>query len=159
MNEKNLLIVEDEGVTALEIQNKVEEWGYSVVGVLSSGEEAITVALDKRPDLILMDVVLKEKVNGIEAANIIKNSYDVPIIYLTAYDDEKTIEEAKITFPQSYLLKPFNDQELKLTIEIALYKHQMGVRLKRSEEMYRTLAENAEDIIFRVLDFFLFLKL
>lgn len=67
MNKKNLLIVEDEGVTALEIQNKVEEWGYSVVGVLSSGEEAITVALDKRPDLILMDVVLKEKVNGIEA--------------------------------------------------------------------------------------------
>ncbi|ADZ08578.1 signal transduction histidine kinase [Methanobacterium lacus] len=148
MNKKNLLIVEDEGVTALEIQNKVEEWGYSVVGVLSSGEEAITVALDKRPDLILMDVVLKEKVNGIEAANIIKNSYDVPIIYLTAYDDEKTIEEAKITFPQAYLLKPFNDQELKLTIEIALYKHQMEARLKRSEETYRTLAENAEDIIF-----------
>jgi PAS domain S-box-containing protein len=148
MNKKNLLIVEDEGVTALEIQNKVEEWGYSVVGVLSSGEEAITVALDKRPDLILMDVVLKEKVNGIEAANIIKNSYDVPIIYLTAYDDEKTIEEAKITFPQAYLLKPFNDQELKLTIEIALYKHQMETRLKRSEETYRTLAENAKDIIF-----------
>ncbi len=148
MNEKNLLIVEDEGVTALEIQNKVEEWGYVVVDVLSSGEEAITVALDKRPDLILMDVVLKEKVNGIEAANIIKNSYDVPIIYLTAFDDEKTIEEAKITFPQAYLLKPFNDQELKLTIEIALYKHQMEARLKRSEETYRTLAENAKDIIF-----------
>lgn len=148
MDKKNLLIVEDEGVTALEIQNKVEEWGYSVVDVLSSGEEAITVALDKRPDLILMDIVLKEKVNGIEAANIIKNSYDVPIIYLTAYGDEKTIEDAKITFPQAYLLKPFNDQELKLTIEMALYKHQMEARLKRSEETYRTLAENANDIIF-----------
>ncbi|UTB33651.1 MAG: response regulator [Methanobacterium sp. ERen5] len=146
--QKKLLIVEDEGVTALEIQNKVEEWGYSVVDVLSSGEEAITVALEKRPDLILMDVVLKEKVNGIEAANIIKNSYDVPIIYLTAYDDEKTIEDAKITFPQAYLLKPFNDQELKLTIEMALYKHQMEAKLKRSEETYRTLAENAKDIIF-----------
>lgn len=145
---KKLLIVEDEGVTALEIQNKVEEWGYSVVGTVSSGEEAITVALDKRPDLILMDIVLKEKVNGIEASNSIKNSFDVPIIYLTAYGDEKIIEEAKITFPQAYLLKPFDDKELKLTIEMALYKHKMEASLKRSEETYRTLAENAHDIIF-----------
>jgi PAS domain S-box-containing protein len=148
MNKKNLLIVEDEGVTALEIQQKVEEWGYSVVDTVSSGEEAIVVALNKRPDLILMDIILKEKITGIEAADIIKNSYDVPIIYLTAYGDEETIENAKITFPQAYLLKPFDDKELKLTIEMALYKHKMEARLKRSEETYRTLAENAKDIIF-----------
>ena len=148
MNKKSLLIVEDEGTIALEIQSKVEEWGYSVVGTVSSGEEAIIVALNKHPDLILMDIILKEKINGIEAANIIKSSYDVPIIYLTAYGDEETIQNAKITFPQAYLLKPFDDKELKLTIEMALYKHQMEARLKRSEETYRTLAENAHDIIF-----------
>jgi len=148
MNKKNILIVEDEGTIALELQNKVEEWGYSVVGTVSSGEEAIVVALNKHPDLILMDIILKEKITGIEAANIIKNSIDVPIIYLTAYGDEKTIDKAKITFPQAYLLKPFDDKELKLTIEIALYKHKMETRLKRSEETYRTLAENAHDIIF-----------
>jgi len=150
MNKKSLLIVEDEGTIALEIQNKVEEWGYSVVDTVSSGEEAIIVALNKRPDLILMDIILKQKITGIEAANIIKKSFDVPIIYLTAYGDEKTIENAKTTFPQAYLLKPFDDNELKLTIEMALYKHNMEARLKRSEETYRTLAENAKDIIFIV---------
>ncbi len=146
--DKKLLIVEDEGVTALEIQSKVEEWGYSVVDVVSSGEEAVRVALDKRPDLILMDIVLKEKLNGIEAANIIIKSYDVPIIYLTAFGDEKTIENAKKTFPQAYLLKPFEEKELKLTIEMGLYKHNMETKLKRSEEKYRTLAENAQDMIY-----------
>ena len=146
--QKNILIVEDEGTIALEIQNKLEEWGYSIVGTVSSGEEAIMVALNKHPDLILMDIILKEKITGIEAANIIKNNFDVPIIYLTAYGDEKTIEDAKITSPQAYLLKPFDDKELKLTIEMALYKHKMETRLKRSEETYRTLAENANDIIF-----------
>jgi len=148
MNKKNILIVEDEGTIALEIQNKLEEWGYSIAGTVSSGEEAIMVAINKHPDLILMDIILKEKITGIEAANIIKNNFDVPIIYLTAYGDEKTIEDAKITFPQAYLLKPFDDKELKLTIEMALYKHKMEARLKRSEETYRTLAENANDIIF-----------
>jgi len=148
MDKKNLLIVEDEGVTALEIQNKVEEWGYSVVDVVSSGEEAVKVALDKRPDLILMDIVLNDKLNGIEAAKIIKNSYDIPIIYLTAYGDEKTLEKAKKTFPQAYLLKPFSEKELKLTIEMGIYKHNMETKLKRSEEKYRTLAENAHDMIY-----------
>lgn len=148
MGENKLLIVEDEGVTALEIQCKVEEWGYSVVGVVSSGEEAVKTALDQRPDLILMDIVLKEKLNGIEAAKLIKESYDVPIIYLTAYGDEKTLQKAKITYPQAYLLKPFEENELKFAIEMGLYKHDMETRLKYSEEKYRTLAENAMDMIF-----------
>lgn len=148
MDNKRLLIVEDEGITALEIQSKVEEWGYSVVDVVSSGEEAVKAALNERPDLILMDIVLKEKLNGIEAAKIIKNSYDVPIIYLTAYGDDKTLEKAKKTFPQAYLLKPFEEKELKLTIEMGIYKHKMETKLKNSEEKYRTLAENAQDMIY-----------
>ena len=148
MDETKLLIVEDEGVTALEIQSKVEEWGYSVLDVVSSGEEAVKTALDKKPDLILMDIVLKEKLNGIEAAKLIKKTYEVPIIYLTAYGDEKTLQKAKITFPQAYLLKPFEENELKFAIEMGLYKHDMEIKLKRSEERYRTLAENARDMIF-----------
>ncbi len=143
-----ILIVEDEGITAHEIQNKIEEWGYDVVGVVSSGEEAVKTALDIKPNLILMDIVLKEKLNGIEAAKIIKKSHDVPVIYLTAYGDEKTLRKAKFTIPQAYLLKPFEENELKFAVEMALYKHEMEMKLKRSEENYRTLAENANDIIF-----------
>jgi two-component system, sensor histidine kinase PdtaS len=145
---KKILIVEDEGITALEIQNKVEEWGYTVAGLVSSGEEAVKTALEKKPDLILMDIVLKEKLNGIEASKIINKTFEVPIIYLTAYGDEKTLQRAKITIPQAYILKPFEDNELKFAIEMGLFKHEMEIKLKQSEEKYRTLAENARDMIF-----------
>jgi PAS domain S-box-containing protein len=143
-----ILIVEDEGITALEIQTKVENWGYDVVGVVSSGEDAVKTALETKPNLILMDIVLKEKLNGIEAARIIKKTQDVPVIYLTAYGDEKTLQNAKLTIPHAYILKPFEENELKFAVEMALFKHEMETKLKRSEEKYRTLAENARDIIF-----------
>lgn len=148
MDSAKILIVEDEGITALEIQNKIEEWGYDVVGVVSSGEEAVKTAIDLMPDLILMDVVLKDKLNGIEAAKIIKRAHDVPVIYLTAYGDEETLQNAKFTIPQAYILKPFEENELRFAVEMALYKHEMELKLKRSEEKYRMLAENAHDIIF-----------
>lgn len=148
MDSAKILIVEDEGITALEIQNKIEEWGYEVVDVVSSGEEAVKTALDLEPDLILMDIVLKDKLNGIEAAKIIKRSHDVPVIYLTAYGDEETLQNAKFTVPQAYILKPFEENELRFAVEMGLYKHEMESKLKRSEERYRTLAENAHDIIF-----------
>lgn len=148
MDSAKILIVEDEGITALEIQNKIEEWGYNVVGVVSSGEEAVKTALDLKPDLILMDIVLKDKLNGIEAAKIIKRSHDVPVIYLTAYGDEETLQNAKFTIPQAYILKPFEENELRFAVEMGLYKHEMELKLKRSEEKYRTLAENAHDMIF-----------
>ncbi len=148
VSDSNILIVEDEGITALEIQNNMERWGYNVVGIVSSGEEAVKMALDIKPDLIIMDVVLKEKLNGIEAAKIIKQSHDVPVIYLTAYGDEETLQNAKFTIPQAYILKPFEENELQFAVEMALYKHEMEQKLKKSEEKYRTLAENARDIIF-----------
>lgn len=148
MDSAKILIVEDEGITALEIQNKVEEWGYEVVGVVSTGEEAVKKAVENRPDLILMDIVLKEKLNGIEAAKIIKRVNDIPIIYLTAYGDEETLQNAKFTIPQAYILKPFEENELKFAVEMALYKHEMEIKLKTSEEKYRTLAENAHDMIY-----------
>jgi two-component system, sensor histidine kinase PdtaS len=148
ISDANILIVEDEGVTALEIQNNVESWGYNVVGIVSSGEEAIKTALETKPDLIIMDIVLKEEINGIDAAKIIKKSQDLPVIYLTAYGDEKTLQKAKFTVPHAYILKPFEENELKFAVEMALYKHEMEQKLKSSEEKYRTLAENARDIIF-----------
>lgn len=148
VSDVKILIVKDEGITALEIQNKVEEWGYNVVGVVSSGEEAVKTALDLKPDLILMDIVLKEKINGIEAAKIIKKSHEVPVIYLTAYADDKTLHNAKTTIPRAYIIKPFEENELKFAVEMALYKHEMETKLKISEEKYRTLAEKARDIIF-----------
>lgn len=108
---------------------------------MRSGEEAINKTLEKKPDLILMDIMLKGNITGIEAARAIKQEMDLPVIYLTAYTDEKTIQNAKLTDPFGYVLKPFDERTLHFSIETALYKHKTNLKLKESEIRYRTLVE------------------
>lgn len=143
-----ILIVEDERIVADDIRMSLERLGYSVCGIVSSGEEAVEKAKGMRPDLVLMDIVLQGKMNGIEAAEVIRSGFDIPIVYLTAYSDHNTLERAKTSEPFGYILKPFEDRDLKTTIEMALYKHKMEKLLRESEEKYRTLAENAYDAIY-----------
>ena len=123
MAETKIMIVEDEWITADDIKMSLQSLGYTVTSVVSSGEEAIQKAEKDRPDLVLMDIVLQGEMDGIEAANQIHSCYDIPIIYLTAYADEKVLERAKITEPFGYIVKPFINEDLKIAIEIALYKH------------------------------------
>ena len=123
MAETKIMIVEDEWITADDIKMSLQSLGYTVASVVSSGEEAIQKAEKDRPDLVLMDIVLQGEMDGIEAANQIHSCYDIPIIYLTAYADEKVLERAKITEPFGYIVKPFINEDLKIAIEIALYKH------------------------------------
>ena len=150
MGKMNILVVEDERIVAEDIKMRLQKLGYAVPGVAFSGEEAVKKAENMQPDLVLMDIVLEKKMSGIEAASIISSRFNIPIIYLTAYADNKTLERAKITEPFGYILKPFEDREVYTTIEMALYKHKMGNMLKESEKRYRSLVENAHDAIYTI---------
>ncbi len=133
MENAQILVVEDEIIVAKSIQKRLESLGYSVPAVVASGEEAVEIAAEAQPDLVLMDIRLKGDMDGIEAAGHIQTSHDIPIVYLTAYADEETLERAKVTDPSGYLLKPFELNELRTTVEMALYKYQMQCKLRDNE--------------------------
>jgi PAS domain S-box-containing protein len=137
---KQILVVEDESIVAEHIRRSLQNMGYSVPSVASSGSEAIKEVEDKSPDLVLMDIVLKGEMDGIETAMQIRSRFNIPVVYLTAYSDEKILERAKITEPYGYVIKPFNERDLHTNIEIALYKHMMEKKLKESEK--RLLEKN-----------------
>jgi PAS domain S-box-containing protein len=132
--ETRIMVVEDESITAMGLEKRLTKQGYNVVAVVASGEEAVRRAEETSPDLVLMDIMLEGEMDGVEAAGRIASRLDIPIIYLTAYADENTLLRAKITEPFAYLLKPFQERELLITIEMALYKHAMEKKLKRSEQ-------------------------
>lgn len=145
MAEANILVVEDEAIVAKDLQNRLKKFGYSVPAIASSGHEAIHKAVEIKPDLVLMDVRLKGQMDGIEAAEEIHKHLDIPIIYLTAYADENTLERAKITDPFGYLLKPFKERELQTNIEIALTKHRLEKQLKANQQWLSTLLNSISD--------------
>ncbi|MDO5835615.1 MAG: response regulator, partial [Methanobacterium sp.] len=127
-----ILVVEDERITAEDIRAGLEFAGYKVPVICSTGEDAVQQAGRLEPDLVLMDIKLEGEMDGIEAAAEIRKSRDIPVIYLTAYSDEKTVERAKLTEPSGFLVKgqgllskPFDENELHAAIEITLYRHQM----------------------------------
>ncbi|WP_319578038.1 response regulator [uncultured Methanospirillum sp.] len=142
-----IVIVEDEFVTGLEIQARLEDLGYEVLAIIDTGEEAVTRAGGLLPDIMIMDITLKGEMNGIEAARIIKNMYGIPVIYLTAHSDEATVQQAVQSEPFGYLIKPLEERALNTTIRMALYKHSMDKALIESEKRYRTIAELSEDAI------------
>jgi len=131
MSKARILIVEDEGIIAADIEDRLKRLGYEASGWASTGEEAIGLAVSTNPDLILMDIMLKGPMDGIEVAEQVRRQYDVPVIFLTAFSDETLLERAVAIEPFSYLLKPFNERELRANIEMALYKHQMDKKCSR----------------------------
>jgi len=131
---KKVFIVEDEWVVSLELQQRIQDLGYEVAGTTDNGDSAIKMVLETKPDLILMDINIKGDIDGIEAARQILVKYNVPIIYLTAYSDKATIERAKITTPYGYIIKPVEERDLLVSIEISLNKFEMEKKLKESEK-------------------------
>ncbi|OGU56471.1 MAG: hypothetical protein A2V66_05715, partial [Ignavibacteria bacterium RBG_13_36_8] len=148
MDKAKILIVEDDIITATNICNRLELLGYDVSATAYSGEEAIELTDKMELDLIIMDIMLPGKFDGIKTTEIIHTKHDIPVIYLTAYTDDETLKRAKITEPFGYLIKPFEIKELQSAIQIALYKHNIDKRLKESEKKYRTLFEANQDGIF-----------
>jgi PAS domain S-box-containing protein/putative nucleotidyltransferase with HDIG domain len=145
MNDRRILIVEDERIVALDIKSRLVLQGYSVCDLVHTGSDAIRVAGEMRPDLVLMDIMLENGMDGIEAAEQIRLKYDIPVIFLSAYSDELTIQRAKITEPYGYLLKPFDGKDLHTVIEMALYKHTMESKLKGVERWLTTTVKSIGD--------------
>ncbi|MCB8945692.1 MAG: PAS domain S-box protein [Ardenticatenaceae bacterium] len=143
MDKARILIVEDEKLVALSLQKKLQNLGYDVPIMTGYGEEAVQLVIKHQPDLVMMDIMLLGKMDGIMAAEAIRQHVDIPIIYLTAYSDEITLQRAKLTQPLGYLLKPFDDRTLQTAIQVSLYRHQMEKRLKESEAFFRVLFDMA----------------
>jgi CheY-like chemotaxis protein len=121
--EGRILVVEDEHIVAMGIKKMLKNLGYTVTGVASSGKDAISKAESTFPDVVLMDIMLKGDMDGVEAAKEIRERFDVPVVYLTAYSDNKILERAKKTEPFGYIVKPFDEKDLHSSIEVALHKH------------------------------------
>ncbi|MEW6543279.1 MAG: response regulator [Nitrospirota bacterium] len=130
MPKKQILIVEDEPVIALDIQYSLTKAGYSVTGIAVSVDGALSKITDDAPDLVLMDIVIKGDTDGIEAARLIREQHDIPVVFLTAYGDDETLQRAKQACPFGFVLKPFEDRDLRAAVEVALSKHEADQRVK-----------------------------
>ncbi|MDI6698523.1 MAG: diguanylate cyclase [Candidatus Saccharicenans sp.] len=145
MKGKKILLVEDELLIARHIEQMVKNLGYQVEEVVESGERAIQLAGEKSPDLVLMDIRLKGQLDGIEAAARIWKQHSIPIVYLTAYADEDTLIKATLAEPFGYLIKPFDEKELLVAIELAFYKHQVETENKEKRRWLNAILSSITD--------------
>lgn len=147
MASAQIMVVEDESIIAEDIQAMLETLGYTVPAIAFSGEEAIRKAAETRPDLVLMDIVLKGRMDGVAAAEYLRAHHRIPVIYVTAYADEQTLSWAKLTEPLGYILKPIDERELHTAIELALYKHQAEKKVQESEQWLATTLRSISDAV------------
>lgn len=145
MEKLNIFIVEDESIVAKDIQNSLTKLGYNVVGMANNGPEALEKIEELTPDLVLMDIMIKGNMTGIDVSERIKEKLNIPVIFLTAYADEGTLSRAKITEPYGYILKPFKEIDLHSTIEMAVYKHQKDAALLKERDFLYSLVESKDD--------------
>ncbi len=149
MNPIKVLVVEDEVIVAQDIAGRLKKLGYIVTATVASGEEAIEKAAENRPDIVLMDIVLKGEMDGVAAAQQIRIKINVPTVFLTAYADEKTLERAKITNPFGYIIKPFQQQDLRVAIEIALQRHEIEKKMQEALKASEVAREAFEEKAYR----------
>lgn len=147
MEKLKIMVVEDEAIVAADIQDRLASLGYAVSAVVHSGEEAEPRAEETRPDLVLMDIKLSGGIDGVQAAQRIQRSLDIPVVYLTAHGDEATLQRAKVTEPFGYVLKPFDERVLHTAIEIALYRHKAERRLKALEQWIEAVLRSIGDAV------------
>lgn len=140
-----IFIVEDESIVSLEIQERIKSLGYLLAGTASSGEEALESLAHCSADLVIMDIKLRGALDGIETAGLIKQKFDLPVIFLTAYADENTLQRAKITEPYAYIIKPFEERELHTNIEIAIYKHKTEKQIKEKDQWLSVILRSIGD--------------
>lgn len=140
MKNTKAIVVEDEAIVSKDIQVCLKKLGYQVIGSFSSGEKLLESLPDLNPDVILLDIMLSGQMSGVETSAIIKEKYNIPVIFLTAYTDEKTLSKAKVTEPYGYIVKPFKEIDLRTSIEMALYKW------KKENEVFENRSRIRENI-------------
>ncbi len=150
MAKTNVLVIEDESIVSKDIQHSLKKLGYNVVGSAASGEKAIELALELKPDIVLMDIMLQGELTGIEAAEQIRAAINIPVVYLTAYADEGTLAKAKVTEPHGYIIKPFKEIDIHTSIEMAIYKHMKESEVLKERDLLYSLVDGKEsrDFIF-----------
>lgn len=147
MNEK-IFVIEDDKLSVIYTKNMLENLGYQFAGSSASGEDAIIQIENKEIDLILVDIDLEGKLDGIETTEKIHKKYDIPIIYITSHIDKSLFQRAKITDPFGYILKPVEEHNLSINIEIALYKQEMEKKLKNTnDELEKRVKERTKDLV------------
>jgi PAS domain S-box-containing protein len=148
MKALSILVVEDEAIIAEDLRSRLTKLGYAVIDTVATGNQAVAVATMVKPDLVLMDIQLRGEMNGIEAASQIRQVVDSPIIYLSSHTDHKTVDAATLTEPAGYLLKPIDDRELKITLQMAAFQHFTQREIGRMERwMATTLSSIGEGLI------------
>jgi CheY-like chemotaxis protein len=148
MSNERILVVEDDADIAIEIQSSLAAHGYVIVGDASSGERAIELAVKHQPDLVLMDIQLEGRLDGVDAAQQLREQLDIPVLYMTAHAESSTVARAKATGPAGYLLKPFSERELAVAVEMALLRHQLEASLRAERERLNvTLLSIGEGVI------------
>lgn len=147
MTVSKIVIVDDEVIIARELEARLTALGYDVAGIAATGPEAIALTLEARPDLVLMDIMLKGGMDGIQATEEIRRHCSVPVIYLTAFADQKTLERAKVTGPHGYIVKPFTEPELRANVEMALFKHKAEEEVRRlNADLERRVRERTQEL-------------
>ena len=147
MGKAKILIVEDEAIIAMEIESQLQSLGYEITSIVDTSEKAIKKAKEDKPDIILMDIRIKGEMDGIDTAEAIRSQFGIPVIFSTAYLDEERIERAKITMPFGYMLKPIQERDLRVTIEMALYVSKVDKERKQSEMNLEIYKENLEELV------------
>ena len=145
MNPIKILVVEDEVIVAEDIGFRLKKLGYIVTATVASGEEAIEKIAENRPDLVLMDIVLKGDMDGVTAAEKIRNRVNIPTVFLTAYADDQTLQRAKLTNPFGYIIKPFQQNDLRVAIEIALHRHEIETKMQETLKASEAAKESVEE--------------
>lgn len=147
MVSSKIMIVEDESIVAMGIRSTLTDLGYTVTGIAASSEVAIKKIAETQPDLVLMDINLKGDIDGVQTAEQVRSHFGIPVIFLTAYADNNTLQRAKVTEPFGYILKPFEEKELNISIEMALYKHQKEKQVKASGQWFATTLKSIGDAV------------
>ena len=146
----SVLIVEDEGLVALDVSRRLKKLGYTVAGVAADGATAIDCVRDQSPDVVMMDIKIEGDRDGVDVATEITRLFDIPVVYLTAFSDEKTMERAREAAPYGYLVKPINDQEMDTALEIATYRHRLEQSLRNSRQRFLDLVESTDDWVWEI---------
>lgn len=147
MKHIRVLIVEDELIVAQNLRRWLDTLGYEVLDIVMSGEEAVHVVSSMQPDIVLMDIELQGELDGVQTAEQIYMQFDIPVIYITAYADPHTVQRAKTTVPSGYILKPFDRRELQVSLEIALYKHEVERRIQANERWLTTVLRSIGEAV------------